>query len=203
MYEDAVALSYLLPLDRGHPVSDEMGVQGTLCLHHCQRILEISKRYWEAWPSDDYSLFNIVPLHHAAVALLHRLSDVSSHDLMERTCVELSRYIHDFPLALWILHAVKEIASNLRMELPDGLSKLLQTTRLPASYLVDVPAAFVMLVPEKLIGLTREHGDGAPCVKVEVGEMISQGRNLEYSCTLDPRLVALGAEGTSTHSLSE
>lgn len=181
-----LALSLFRPLDPSQRLSDELGTSGLLCLQHCKRTLETSERYWEAWPADDYSIMNLYPLYHVAITLLHMLHDEQSHDLFERVCALLSRYMKDFALARYILQALKTVAVRLGLPLPAGVSSRFRDLNLTAAGLADVPAAFVLPAHAEMWDVIYEEGRGSeePGVHqmgVEMGELISQWTDLELS----------------------
>lgn len=181
-YEDMLVLNLFRPLDPSQRLPDDLGTSGLICLHHCKRTLETSERYWEAWPADDYSIMNLYPLYHVAITLLHMLHDDQSHDLFERVCALLARYADDFPLARYILQALKTIAVRLRLPLPLGVAETFRNVNLSASELADVPAAFVLPAHTEMWDVIFEErvgGEDPGVPGVEMGELLSQWTDLE------------------------
>lgn len=180
-----MALSIFRPLDASQHVSEEFGTSAFICLHHCKRTLETSERYWEAWPGDDYSIMNLYPLYHVAITLLHMLNDDQSHELFDRVCALLVRYAEDFPLARYILQALKTIAVRLRLPLPLGVAATFRKLIMSPSELADVPAAFVLPAHAEMWDVIFEEGQGSEesgvQMGVEIGELISQWTDLEVS----------------------
>lgn len=181
-----VALSLFRPLDPTQRLPDEFGASGLICLHHCERALETLERYWEAWPTDDYSIMNLYPLYHVAITLLHMLHDDQSHDLFERVCSLLTRFANDFPLARYILQALKSVAVRLRLPLPQGVASMFRDLNLSAAELADVPMAFVLPAHAEMWDVIYEGGHGSQAtgvqhMGVEMGELVSQWADLELS----------------------
>jgi hypothetical protein len=178
-YEDMVALNLFRPLDPSQRLPDGLGTSGLLCLHHCKRILETSERYWEAWPADDYSIMSLYPLYHVAITLLHMLHNDQSHDLFERACALLARFASDFPLARYILQALKSVVVSMRLPLPSSLASFFHDLRLSAAELADVPAAFVLPARAEMWDMMYEEGqrsekNGLHHMSIEIGELLSQ-----------------------------
>jgi len=185
-YEDMVALNLFRPLDPSQRLTDELGTSGLICLYHCKRTLETSERYWEAWPADDYSIMNLYPLYHVAITLLHMLTDEVSHDLFERVCALLARFANDFPLARYILQALKSVVVRLRLPLPPGSASFFRDLKLTAAELADVPAAFVLPAHAEMWDVVYEDGQGTEenglqHMGIEMGELLSQWTDLELS----------------------
>jgi hypothetical protein len=180
-----VALNLFRSLDSSQRLPDELGTSGLICLHHCKRTLDTSERYWEAWPGDDYSIMNIYPLYHVAITLLHMLRDNQSHDLFERVCALLARFAGDFPLARYILQALKSVAIRLRLPLPSGSESFFRELKLSAAELADVPAAFVLPAHAEMWDVLYEdegpEENGVQQMGIEMGELLSQWTNLEPS----------------------
>jgi len=181
-----VALNLFRPLDPSQRLTDELGTSGLICLYHCKRTLETSERYWEAWPADDYSIMNLYPLYHVAITLLHMLTDEVSHDLFERVCALLARFANDFPLARYILQALKSVVVRSRLPLPPGSASFFRDLKLTAAELADVPAAFVLPAHAEMWDVVYEDGQGTEenglqHMGIEMGELLSQWTDLELS----------------------
>jgi hypothetical protein len=186
MYEDMVALNLFRSLDQSQRLPDELGTCSLICLHHCERTLETSERCFEVWSADDYSIMSLYPLYHVAITLLHMLHDIKSHDLFERVCTLLARFAGDFSLARYILQAMKSAAVRLLYPLPRGVASMFRGMKLSGAESVDVATTFVLPANAEIWNIIYEEGQGAEeaevqQVGIELGVLISMGRNLELS----------------------
>lgn len=181
MYEDIVALGLLLPLDPTLRLPDSLGTPESLCLQHCNRILETSEPYWELCPADRRSLSDIYPLYHAAsILLVHAASSFHACDLFGRATLLLSRYVDDFPLVLYLLQALKTLAVRLRLPLSSNALEVFRMVHLSPEELADVPTALVLPVSSDILeDMSEEGGLGAHRMGIEVGELISRYKDLE------------------------
>ena len=180
MYEDVVALGLLLPLHPTLRLPDSLGTPESLCLQHCTRILETCEPYWEICPADRRSLSDVYPLYHAAsILLVHSPSSQHACDLFGRAILLLSRYMDDFPLVLYLLRALNNVAERSRLPLSGNALEVSRRLQLLTAKLSDVPVALVIPVSLGILENISVGGLGIQRMGIEVGELISRYTGLE------------------------
>lgn len=169
-------MSLLLPLSYIIQLPNGLGSPDSLCLRHCERILEIAEQYWKLCSSENYSIFSVYPLYHvAAIALRFASWPWQVDDLFGRACCLLERHTDDYQLALHLLEALKTIAEGSDYPLSDRTSRLFQRLRSSPSCAVDVPVAFVLQVSSKLFDrMPKERGLGKFRTGINVEELIKK-----------------------------
>jgi hypothetical protein len=180
MYEDVVALGVLLPLDPTLALPDSLGTPESLCLRHCMRILDTFEQYWEICPADRRSISDVFPLYHAAcVSLIHSLSSQHACECFERATSLLFRHMGHFPLVVYLLQALNNIAARFRVPLSGVAMEAFREAHLSPAELSDVPVALVLPVPWKILEDVSEGGLGLQRMGIEIGELISRSAGLE------------------------
>jgi hypothetical protein len=182
MYEDVVALALLLSLDPTLRLPDSLGTSESLCLQHCIRILDTSERYWDARQTDRRSLSDIYPLCHAAsMVLVHSPLSQYAGGLYERATSLLSRYMDDFPLVLFLLQALNDVATRSRLTLSDNALEMSRRLHLSAAQLSDTPIALVLPLSLGMLESMSEGGLELQRMGIEVGELMSICTGLDTS----------------------
>ena len=182
MYEDVVALGLLLLLDPTLRLPDSLGTPETLCLQHCTRILETSEQYWETCPTDRRSLSDVFPLYHAAsILLVHSSSSQHASDMFGRATSLLSRYMDDFPLVVYLLQAMNNVAAHSRLAPSSNAMEVSRRLNLLTAQLSDAPVALALPVHPEILENMTEGGQEVQRMSIEVGELLSWYTSLERS----------------------
>jgi hypothetical protein len=169
-----VALALLLPLDPTTRLPDSLGTPESLCLQHCTRILETSEPYWDVCPADHRSISDIYPLCHAASMILaHSPSSQHAYDLFGRATSLLSRYTDDFPLVVYLLQALNNVAARSRLALSNKALGVCRRLHLSTAQLSDTPVALAIPLSLEILEIMSGEGLQVQRMGIEVGELIS------------------------------
>jgi hypothetical protein len=186
-YGDLVELRLLLPLD-STPLADKLRTTDALCLQHCERILESSGLYWELCASEHRSIMSIYPLYHTAAIALTQMKDHQhqAYSMFERACSLMDDHVDEYPLALYLLQALRVVAERLKLPLSDEFLRIFRKSSLATCELTDVPVAIILPVPLEMVKLIpTEEGPGTSLMGMKVGDLISKRSSPE---SLDDRL---------------
>jgi hypothetical protein len=173
---DLVALRLFLPLSPNVP-TDDLVAADTLCLQHCERILESSELYWELCASGNHSIVCIYPLYHATAIALTKMEEHrhQAYGLFERACSLMDQYMDQYPIVLQLVRAFEVVAESLKLPLSGRILELFRRSRLAACDTTDVPVAFILPVPLEVVKLIQaEGGPGTSQIGVRVEDLVSK-----------------------------
>jgi hypothetical protein len=87
--------------------------------------------------------------------------------------VLLSQYVDNFPLVVYLLQALNNVAARSRLALSDKALRVFQRLHLSTAQSLDIPVALALPLSLKILENMSEGGLGVQRMGFEVGELIS------------------------------
>ena len=113
------------------------------------------------------------------MVLAHSPSSQHADELFGRATSLLSRYTDEFPLVVYLLQALNNVAARSELALSDKVLGVCRRLQLSTAQLSDAPVALTIPLSLEILEIMSREGLQVQRMGIEVGELISTCNGLE------------------------
>ena len=168
-----VLISILRPL-KADTAFDQNSTVKDLCLQLGGIDIETIEQYVKRFSLRDYSCMVLCGLYNTLFTVATYLNDPTTHQLFAKACLFMRQTAPDFPMAGFILQAVRAFAWATKMPIPTIAEPSFEGLGITKEELLDVPLAFTLPKTDAVRKLLCNGGDESRKMGVEMGRLLSK-----------------------------